>query len=82
MIINDRDSYKNFQNMLFRIADIDHDNFISQNEIFSVLVTLGVSTKKAQTNALKFLEFFERSDTQRIQRKEFNNFFVSLRKPL
>jgi len=82
MIINDRDSYKNFQNMLFRIVDIDHDNFISQNEIFSVLVTLGVSTKKAQTNALKFLEFFERSDTQRIQRKEFNNFFVSLRKPL
>jgi len=72
--------------MLFFIADMDHDNFITKNEIISFLVTLGLSAKKAQTCALKILEFFsnisQSINSQRIQRKEFVDFFVSLRKPL
>jgi len=86
MIITNKNSYKNFQNMLFKIADLDHDNFITKNEIISLLITLGISAKKAEAYALKLLELFsntsQRIDSQCIQRNEFDNFFVSLRKPL
>lgn len=58
MIINDKDSYKNFYNMLFKITDLDRDNFITIKEIISLFVTLGLPAKKAETRAVKFLELF------------------------
>jgi len=86
MIITNKNSYKNFQNMLFSIADLDHDNVITKNEIISLLITFGLSAKKAEAFALKLLELFsntsQKIDSQRIQRDDFDNFFVSLRKPL
>jgi len=72
--------------MLFSIADLDHDNVITKNEIISLLITFGLSAKKAEAFALKLLELFsntsQKIDSQRIQRDDFDNFFVSLRKPL
>lgn len=75
MIIKDKSSYKNFQNMVFSIADSDHDNFITKNEIISLLVTFGLSAKKAETCAQQYLDHFsyitQRIDSKTISRGEF-----------